>query len=110
MDQKKNIIVYPIPFNNSVNKPAIADLIMELQSIKAEYHRFGIQLGVLPYEIVAWEQEFHRNADRMLEKILTFSFAKQKDPMENLYAALLKINQTILAEELRSKYEDLQGN
>ena len=109
MDVKK-IVVYSSTIKFAENKPTIADLVVELRSIKAEYHRFGIQLRVPSYEIESWEQEFQRDADRMLEKILTFLFANQKYPMETLYAALKKIDQPVLADELMSKYKESQGN
>ena len=88
----------------------IPDLLLELRSIKAEYHSFGIQLGVPSHEVVAWEREFQRNANRILEKILQFLFANNHNPMETLYAALQNIDQPKLLKKLQLKYGGAQGN
>ena len=93
-----------------MSKPTIPDLVVELRSVKAKYHRFGIQLAVPPYEIEAWEQEFQRDAERLLEKILVFLFANQRNPMKIIYAALQNIDQPNLADKLMLKYGESQGN
>ena len=93
-----------------MSKQDIPDLVLELQSIKAEYYRFSIQLRVPHEEIVAWEQQFQRDANRMLGEILQFLFANDHNPMETLYTALQNIDQPKLADELKLKYGGAQGN
>ena len=56
----------------------IPNLLVDLQSVNAEYSRFGIQLKVPQHKIEAWEQEFQRKADRILGKILSYVFDNQK--------------------------------
>ena len=97
-------------FTCAGTEAAIADLVLDLRSIKAQYYRFGIQLRVPPHEIMEWEQEFQRDANGILGEILNFLFANYRNPIELLYTALLKIDQAILAEELKLKYGGAQGN
>ena len=96
-------------FNCAVSEPDLPGLLLELKSIKAKYHRFGIQLGVPLYEIEAWEKS-QSDADIMLEKILQFLFANDHNPMETLYTALVNIDQSILVKKLKLKYGGAQGN
>ena len=93
-----------------MSKQDIPDLVLELQSIKAEYYQFSIQLRVPHEEIVALEQQFQRDANRMLGEILQFLLANDRNPMETLYTALLKIDQPILGKKLKLKYGGAQGN
>ena len=51
-----------------------------------------------------------KDANRMLEKILQFLFAKDHNPMESLYTALVNIDQTILVKKLKLKYGGAQDN
>ena len=96
--------------NYAVSRPAISDLVVDLKSIKANYHMFGVQAGVPPYDIDAWEVNFLKDADRILEKILGFLLDSQMDPMKPICDALEKIDKPILANKLRLKYGGSQGN
>ena len=74
------------------------------------YLYLGIQLGVPPHKIKAWENLFQKDAVKMLDAIVHFLFDNNSNPKEILYYALKKMHQPILAKELKSKYGGSQGN
>ena len=92
-----------------MSKPCIIDLVLELQSIRDDYLRFGIQLGV-PHKIAAWKQQTKGNADLIWMEILEFLFDNDDNPMETLFAALLSIDQPLIVKKLQLKYGGTQGN
>ena len=73
----------------------------ELQSVKGQYRPLGIQLGILPSQIDAWENEYNRKADTLLEKIITHLLNNKDNPLEVLCSALDRVDQTQLALRLR---------
>ena len=93
-----------------MSRPAISDLVSDLQSIKANSHKFGVQAGVPEFEIDTWEVDYPKDTDRILEKVLGFLRDNHKDPMEPICDALKKIGKPILVDSLRSKYGESQGN
>ena len=70
---------------------------MELQSVKGQYRPLGIQLGILPSQIDAWEVQYRRASDTMLEKIIGYLLDNKDNPLEVLCSALYRIDQTHLA-------------
>ena len=81
----------------------------ELQSVKGQYHRLGIQLGIPPNDIDAWENEYNRTADIILVKIIRYMLDNKDNPLEILCSALDRIDQTQLALRLRTLFRLPKG-
>ena len=75
-----------------------------------QYYRLGILLYLPPSQLEAWENDYHRNADAILQKILEFLFDNKENPLDILCSALTCIDQHHLAQQIRDKYEAPQGN
>ena len=109
MDKHYASFIFYIFFTYAVIDPVIIGLVLELQSIRDDYLRLGIQLGV-PHEIAAWEQQSEQYADAVLYEILEFLLGNDDNPMETLYAALLCMDQPLLVKNLQLIYGGSQGN
>ena len=87
----------------------IPELVTDLKDIQGKYYEFGSKVRVPLFQLDAWEGQYQKNSNIILPKIFNYLFAKVQNPYEIICSALGDMDEDVLAEKIRGKYQKPEG-